>query len=40
MPVIALSKLIMTFVIREGGDESVRRLEYSDRGMEEFLSFD
>ncbi len=40
LPVIALSNLIMSFVIREGGDESVRRLEYSDRDMEEFLSFD
>jgi DNA-binding MurR/RpiR family transcriptional regulator len=39
LPVIALSNLIMTFVIREGGDESVRRLEYSDRDMEEFLSY-
>jgi len=40
LPVIAISNLIMTFVIREGGDKSVRRLEYSDKDLEEFLFFD
>ncbi len=40
LPALAVSNLIMTSVIREGGDKSVQRLEYSDKNMEDFFSYD
>ncbi len=40
LSVAAVSNLIMTFVMREGGKEPAHRVEYSDRDMEEFLSFE
>lgn len=38
--IIAICNLILTEVIREGGEESIRRLKYSDKNIEDFFSFD